>query len=206
MGIQIFERFHLFDLAGNKEMLTISVEGHGGENDFRFSPDEKYFAIVTKPGILIYSLETFHVIKKITLPEIPWEFEFIPHKDQLVWSCGENYFRIIDFDGKQIREVKMIEKESELEEIDKANEGGDFSNENPRVLALAVSPDAKYIAAAGSFTGGRIRIFTLGGSLAQTIREEHNGAIGNLRFTSDGKYLLSEGGHGRDFTRVYRNF
>lgn len=202
LGVQTGDRFHLFDLAGNKEIETFSVDGHrGATGDFCFSPDEKLLAVAVKPGIIIYSLETFRVVKKIALPEVPWAFEFIPRKDQLVWSCGENYFRIVDLDGKQIREIKFIVKESELAQIDK-----EYDNEDPKVFALAVSPDGKYIAAGGSFTSGRIRIFTLQGNLAQTIREEqHNGGIMDLLFSSDGRYLIAVWGGTRDLTRIYRN-
>ena len=134
-------------------------------------------------------------VQKNQVPQPVYSLTFSPDGKQLLTSSYDNSIKLWDVaSGNMVREFKA-HKEKEFEK----------GHQEP-VYTAAFSPDGKFIASGSSGLERTIKIWNLGdGTVARDLANpnfktdptfappSHPGAVTNLRFTKDGKHLISVG-------------
>ena len=135
------------------------------------------------------------MVQKNNVPQPVYSLTFSPDGKQLLTSSYDNSIKLWDVpSGNLIREFKPYT----LKDFEKGHQ--------EPVYTAAFSPDGKFIASGSSGLERTIKIWNLGdGSVARDLANpnyktapmfppaSHPGAVTNLRFTKDGKYLISVG-------------
>ena len=134
------------------------------------------------------------VIQKNNVPQPVYSLEFSPDGKQILSSSYDNSIKLWDVaSGNLVKEFKP-HKEKEFEK----------GHQEP-VYTAVFSPDGKFIASGSSGLERTIKIWNIDGSVARDLANpsyktaanfppaSHPGAVTNLRFTKDGKYLISVG-------------
>jgi WD40 repeat protein len=135
------------------------------------------------------------MVQKNNVPQPVYSLTFSPDGKQLLTSSYDNSIKLWEVaSGNLIREFKPYT----LKDFEKGHQ--------EPVYTAALSPDGKFIASGSSGLERTIKIWNVGdGSVARDLANpnyktapmfpptSHPGAVTNLRFTKDGKYLISVG-------------
>ncbi len=133
------------------------------------------------------------VINKNNVPQPIYALVFSPDSKQFLTSSYDNSLKLWTANGDLVKEFKA-HKEKEFEK----------GHQEP-VYAAAFSPDGKFIASGSSGLERIIKIWSLDGNVVRDLANpnyksspgfpaaSHPGAVANLRFTKDGKNLISIG-------------
>lgn len=133
------------------------------------------------------------VVNKANVPQPIYSLVFSPDGKQFLTSSFDNSIKLWDAAGNLVKEFKAF-KEKEFEK-----------GHQEAVYTAAFSPDGKFIASGSSGLERTIKIWNLDGTVARDLPHpgyksvpsfppaSHPGAVTNLRFTRDGKHLISVG-------------
>ncbi len=163
----------------------LAAAGHDGK--------VRYFDLVKNAPAKEISAH-ISVVQKNNVPQPIYSLTFTPDGKQLLTSSYDNSLKLWDVgSGNLVKEFKAY-KEKEFE---KGHQEG--------VYTAAFSPDGKFIASGSSGLERTIKIWNLDGSVARDLANpniksspsfppaSHPGAVSTLRFTKDGKRLISVG-------------
>jgi WD40 repeat protein len=172
-----------------------------------FQPNSTFVAAAGHDGkFRIYDLVKSAVVKDIAahitkgpnnqmIAEPIYSLNFSPDGKQILTSSYDNSLKLWDAaSGNLVREFKAYK----VKDFEKGHQ--------EPVYAAAFSPDGKFIASGSSGLERTIKIWNLGdGSVARDLTNpnyktapmfppaSHPGSVTNLRFTRDGKHLVSVG-------------
>jgi WD40 repeat protein len=135
------------------------------------------------------------MVQKNNVPQPVYSLAFSPEGKQLLTSSYDNSIKLWDVaGGNLVREFKPYN----LKDFEKGHQ--------EPVYTAAFSPDGKFIASGSSGLERTIKIWNLGdGTVARDLANpnyktapmfppaSHPGAVTNLRFTKNGRYLISVG-------------
>jgi WD40 repeat protein len=134
------------------------------------------------------------LVQKNNVPQPVYSLTFSLDGKQLLSSSYDNSIKLWDVaSGNMVREFKPYT----LKDFEKGHQ--------EPVYTAAFSPDGKFIASGSSGLERTIKIWSLDGNVVRDLANpnyktapmfppaSHPGAVTNLRFTKDGKYLISVG-------------
>jgi RNA polymerase sigma factor (sigma-70 family) len=191
-----------FDLVSGRALCTV---GSGEAHVIAISPDGR--AIVTKasmatPRMDVCDPTTGKVLRSIDLPgarPLPEgdALAFTPDGKALATTCEGKDIRLIDFEsGKTIRSFVHENPESSL------------SGGQPQVLAIAFSPDGKWMASGGYGNVkdnyfARLWDVETGKEVRRFMHGRKGYGVRSLAFSPDGKTLATLGTQGGAFLRLF---
>jgi RNA polymerase sigma factor (sigma-70 family) len=191
-----------FDLVSGRALFSI---GNGEAHVIAISPDGR--AIVTKasmatPHMYVCDSATGKVLREIDLPgaqALPEgdALTFMPDGKALATTCEGQDIRLIDFESsKTIRTFAHAKLESPLA-------GG-----APQVLAIAFSPDGKWMASGGYANEkedyfARLWDVETGKEVRRFMHGIKGYGVRSLAFSPDGKTLATLGTQGGAFLRLF---
>ena len=141
-----------------------------------FHPEGKLLAVGGYREVLVWDLENARLARRLGADALAGQVRavaFLPGGQSLAVAEGvpgsSGHVRLLDFEGGKITATLDSSKDE--------------------VLALAVSPDGKFLAAGG--TDNQVRVWELpGGKLATTLKD-HSDWVSGVAFSGDGKFLAS---------------
>lgn len=187
-----------FDLASGRPLFSQNV---GDAYACAFSPDGR--TLVVKQGFTLHVRDavTGKEMRTIELPRTnPWRSEaplvFTPDGKALAMTSEAKVVYLIDYEnGQTIRAFAHENPESGL-------------NDFPQVLAIAFSPDGKWLATGGYGNAkhnyfARLWDVATGKELRRFMHGPQGYGIGSLAFSPDGKTLATLGTQGGVFLRLF---
>jgi RNA polymerase sigma factor (sigma-70 family) len=190
-----------FDLVSGRALFTL---GNGEAHVIAISPDGRAIIIkasMATPHMYVCDSATGKVLRSIDLPggqPLPEgdTLTFTPDGKALATTCEGKDIRLIDFEsGKTIRTF--------VHENPEASHGG-----SPQVLAIAFSPDGKWMASGGYANDkdnyfARLWDMETGKEVRRFMHGIKGYGVRSLTFSPDGKTLATLGTQGGAFLRLF---